>query len=405
MLDSLEIDHDVCLHARHLPHRQRCFSRCSSTVSQVAAMRGGEDLSSRRRRSSSRGSFSSSLSIQPVVLGSSNVATSRPSATGASTAHASATVAELRCSNDEPPSGLAVQRTQPRPADLRESTVRSNESPAADESGYSSDSEHGSNGAAHCGPDPLSRPVPVAWQPGIDLLEGMQESKAQDSPTETRRLSDSAATGPRSYPLSPRSLAAVSPGPPVQQREGGIAARVPAESLPLAGAARASLPAPAQVSASANHPSTLMKLGGWALPPRAPHAAAGISADAQRDSNSKVGAGSIAARPLEKQLSSVDAATQLLDPGNESGVQPFHEHQVVSRASASVQARALTDCYVVVNSRHCSLRFLRPRGRGSAAAAASEGVTGRVSTASRGVHGIASYSGLRNTDARRLARP
>jgi len=283
-------------------------------------MRGGEDLSSRRRRSSSRGSFSASLSIQPVVLGSSNVAASRPSATGASTANANTKAAELRCSDDEPPSGLALQSTQPLPADLRESTVQRSESPASGESSYSSLAEHGSNSAAHCGPDPLSRTVPVAWQPGIDLLEGMREGSAQDSPTETRRLSDSAASGPRSYPLSPRSLAAVSPGPPAQPQDGGSAtANVQAESSPRARAACAGLPAPVQGPASVVNTSAHTKLTGWALPPRVPHAAAGISADAHHDGKNKVGAGSIAARPLEMQLSNVDAAMQLSESGDEPG--------------------------------------------------------------------------------------
>ena len=280
-------------------------------------MRGGEDLSSRRRRSSSRGSITASLSIQPAVLGSSNVGASRPSATGSSTAHASTTAAELRCSNAEPPRGPAVQSTQPPPADVSASTaVQSSENPAADESSDSSFAEHGSNGAAYCGPDAPSRHVPVAWQPGIDLLEGMQEGTARDSPTETRRLSDSAASGPRSYPLSPRSLAAVSPGPPAQPRDGGTAiAHQPAEGSPLAGAARASLPASAQVSVSVANTSAHAKLNGWALPPRAPHASAGRSADAQLGGHSKAAAGNTAVRPLEKQLSNVDGARQAAEPG------------------------------------------------------------------------------------------
>ena len=279
-------------------------------------MHGGEDFS-RRRRSSSRGSFSSSLPVQPASLGSSNVGVSRPPpvSTAARAANADTAAAEHRCSNDELPSGTALQSTWVQPVDTKTSTaVRRNDSPAA-EVGHVSLADHARNHAAHSGPDALSRHVPVAWQPGIDLLEGMQESTAQDSPTDTRRLSDSAVSGPRSYPLSPTSLAAVSPGPPAQSCDGAAAAAPPPAESSHPAAMRGSLPPPAQMSTSVLHTVAHTELGGWALPPRAPPAAAAVRADEKGDADSKIGAGSTAARPLEKQLSNVDAAMPLSSPG------------------------------------------------------------------------------------------
>ena len=299
-------------------------------------MRGGEDLS-RRRRSSSRGSFSG-LSIQPAVLRSSNVGVAQPVAPGANAATA-ARAAEPRYSDNEPPTGSALQCEQPRPADLQGGTaVQSSEHSTTAEVRHSSLADHGSTSAAYCTPDSTSRHVPVAWQPGIDLLEGMQESTAQAGPTEARRLSDSAASGPRSYPLSPSSLAAVSPAPPVQLRDNCTAAATPpADTLPPAAAARVGLPAPTQISTSVLHSVAYTEPSGWTLPPRAPPAAAGVRADGKHDANSKVGAGSTVVRPLEQQLSNVDAAMPAAEPGE--GRRSWcrcQEHAVLSKAFASM---------------------------------------------------------------------
>lgn len=312
----------------------------------VAAMRGGEDLSGRRRRTSSRGgSFCGSFAVGSAVVASSTVSLSGPAAAGANTVDVVAAGALVRCSDRGPTSDhTAVQSAQPRAAEpSADSAARSDADAAEPEASHRLHDNSNCNDASH-GVGSLAGRVTVAWQPGIEsLLEGMQQDMDQGKPTEARRLSDSAADGPRSYPLSPTSLAAVSPGPQLQQRDDGIPAVHPAaETSRFAATVYAGLPAPAQVSAYMENTTVHTRLNGWAVPPHAAHAApdVAIGVAAERLGKSSLTASSIPLRPLEKQPSNM-AAMQAVTPGKQVCVSAArHVTEIMALASLAVSRMA-----------------------------------------------------------------
>ena len=307
-------------------------------------MRGGEDLSSRRRRSSSRSGTWTSLVIEASAFEVSNGSEPGPIVKGVSTAGAEAAAGRLRHGVNGPAVDRAVLNAEPQAGTSVVSVPHSSRISVEGEADHSSHADGDDHDPPAHGCGLQHGQGSVAWQPGIEtLLEGMQQPDLQQgNSTETRRLSDSAASGPRSYPLSPRTLAAVSPGPPLPQRDDSIAAAHPTDAgHPPAGPASIGLPAPAHLPASAANAAVPPRLNGWAL---APHAARASATDTAELASDRDGTSSAAGPPC-KQPSHIETATPAALAGDPTAaaLQGMSTQMSCQQRLLHV-ARTLTDC-------------------------------------------------------------
>ena len=287
----------MALRQERSPSRSMQHHEAASLWCQVAAMRGGEDVDGRRRRPSSRGSLSGSLTNAPAAPRASRGSVTGPSAVRAGTADRRATAAtsavevlstgstERNCADSQPAPLVATTGARPQPL----AEAEHHPSSCAERDASSSQRADDACGAGR---------ADVAWQPGIELMETLEPG----SPTEARRLSESAVAGPRSYPLSPGGLAAVSPEllprtrPDITsgggQAEQGAAAAVPGD-----------LPAPEHPAAD---PVYLTGLPRIAQKVQAAPVAGQLAG--QGSPGASLSAVSSISRPLEKQSSNVATA-------------------------------------------------------------------------------------------------
>ena len=278
----------------------------ASIYFQVAAMRGGEDIDSRTRRTSSRCSLAGSLTIAPTALrGESHASVAGPSAERAGTADLKAAAVVAVGAADVASSDRAeYDGAEPRPQHPPAETAAGFKQLVAAETPHGSNTERGVSSSEPGSHGCLNVQADVAWQPGI---ESLMEELEPSSPTEARRLSDSAASGPHSYPLSPGGLSAVSPEPlPRERRDSPSGGCQAGEDAAAAVTGSIGLPASNQPAAPLQGPDEPVHLNGWSSPTRTVRAAfAAGDLAGQRGTGDYVGGVFSGLRPLEKQSSNV----------------------------------------------------------------------------------------------------